>query len=144
MAAKRRKFTEEEQRILKENPYTYRVYQDIIRFTMEFKKEFVCRYEAGMAPSRIVEELGYSAEMLGVRCVGSIYRNIQKQMNSPEGLHEGRVRSEKLRPHSTDYSSVPPAQAIKLMQHELLYLRQEMEFLKKIITADDLPKRGSK
>lgn len=144
MAVKRRKFSEEDQRILKENPYTYRVYQDIIRFTLEFKKEFVRRYEAGMAPSRIVEELGYSAEMLGPRCVNSIYRNIQKQINSPAGLHEGRVRSKKLRPHSTDYSSVPPTQAIDLMQHELLYLRQEIEFLKKIITADAPMKRGKK
>ena len=33
-------------------------------------------------------------------------------------------------------------QAVELMQHELLYLRQEMEFVKKIMNAGNSPKQG--
>lgn len=142
MRTNRREFTAEEQAILKKNPYTYRVYKSSIRFTIEFKETFMRQYEEGMSPTKIVEGLGYDAEMLGKRCIDSLYRNLQKQQASPEGLHEGSLRSKKIRPGSTDYESVPPKQALQLMQHELLYLRQEMEFLKKIINADKSPKKG--
>lgn len=47
-------------------------------------------------------------------------------------MHEGNAPCKKHRPHSTDYSVVPKDQAVELMQHELLYLRQEMEFVKKL------------
>lgn len=116
-------FTEEARVILKQNPYTYRVFKNSIRFTIEFKESFMRQYEAGMSPTKIVEGMGYDAEMLGKRCVNSLYRNLQKQQASPAGLHEGSVRSKKIRPGSTDYDAVTPKKAIQLMQHELLYLR---------------------
>ena len=34
-----------------------------------------------------------------------------------------------------DYKSMPPTLAIEAMQHEITYLRQEVEFLKKIISV---------
>lgn len=129
---KRREFTAEERAILKANPYTYRVFKNSIRFTLEFKEAFLQRYEAGELPAKIVEGFGYDVEMLGRRCVNSLYRNLKKQQASPAGLHEGALQRRRLRPGSTDYESVPPARAIQLMQHELLYLRQEVEFLKKL------------
>ena len=132
VSANRREFTEEERAILKENPYTYRVFKNSIRFTIEFKETFMRQYEAGMPPIKIVESLGYDADMLGKRCINSLYRNLKKQQASPEGLHEGSLRSKKIRPGPVDYESVPPKQALQLMQHELLYLRQEVEFLKKL------------
>ena len=100
------------------------------------------QYEAGMSPTKIVEGMGYDAEMLGKRCVNSLYRNLQKQQASPAGLHEGSVRSKKIRPGSTDYDAVTPKRAMQLMQHELLYLRQEVEFLKKISSARGGRKQG--
>ena len=100
------------------------------------------QYEAGMSPTKIVEDLGYDAEMLGKRCINSLYRNLQKQQASSAGLHEGSLRSRKLQPGSTDYDAVAPKRAMQLMQHELLYLRQEVEFLKKIINVDKPPKKG--
>ena len=142
MGTSQREFTKEERAILKQNPYTYRVFKNSIRFTIEFKESFMRQYEAGMSPTKIVEGIGYDAEMLGKRCVNSLYRNLQKQQASPAGLHEGSVRSKKIRPGSTDYDAVTPKRAMQLMQHELLYLRQEVEFLKKIINADKPPKKG--
>ena len=56
--------------------------------------------------------MGYDAEMLGKRCVNSLYRNLQKQQASPAGLHEGSVRSKKIRPGSTDYDAVTPKRAM--------------------------------
>lgn len=135
MGRKRREFTAEAQAILKKNPYTYRVFKNSVRFTIAFKEAFVSQYEAGVAATKIVESLGYDAELLGQRCIGSLYRNFKKQQASPDGLHEGSLRRKKLQPGSTDYEAVSPRRAMQLMQHELLYLRQEVEFLKKIINA---------
>lgn len=142
MSTNRREFTAEEQAILKENPYTYRVFKNSVRFTIEFKEAFVSQYEAGMSPRKIVEGFGYDADMLGRRCISSLYRNFKKQQVSPNGLHEGSLRRQKLQLDSTDYEYVTPRQAMKLMQHELLYLRQEVEFLKKIIHMDKSAKQG--
>ena len=59
----RREFTAEEQARLKENPYTYRVFKNSVRFTIEFKETFIKQYEAGMPPIKIVEGFGYDVEL---------------------------------------------------------------------------------
>lgn len=92
---KSREFTPEEQSVLEKNPYTYRVYKSSIRFTRGFKEEFMRQYEAGVPPTKIVEGLGYDADMLGSRCINSLYRNFQKQQASPAGLHEGGLTASK-------------------------------------------------
>ena len=90
------------------------------------------RYQAGQSPSRILADLGYDVDALGKRRIQAIRDHIRKEAASPKGLHEGNALCRKRRPHSTDYSAVPKEQAVELMQHELLYLRQEMEFVKKL------------
>ncbi len=66
--------------------------------------------------------------------------HIVKESLSEAGLHEGTLHS-KIKPSSRDYTTLPESKAIEYMQHELLYLRQEVEFLKKIIAADNAGKR---
>lgn len=138
----RSKFTRQQVDAFQANPYTYRISESTIRFTLEFKKEFWKRYQAGQSPSRILTDLGYDVDALGKRRIQAIRDHIRKEAASPEGLHEGNAPCRKRRPHSTDYSSVPKDQAVELMQHELLYLRQEMEFVKKIMNAGNSPKQG--
>ena len=53
---KRNTFTKREIRILKINPYTYRVTESQMFYTKEFKEEFWCRYQEGETPRKIVEE----------------------------------------------------------------------------------------
>jgi len=71
-----REFTKEERAILKQNPYTYRVFKNSIRFTIEFNESFMRQYEAGMSPTKIVEGMGYDAEMLGKRSGGGISKKL--------------------------------------------------------------------
>ena len=136
----RRKFTEEEVRILAKNPYTYRVTDTTIRFTLAFKEEFLRRYKEGLSPKQIVQDLGYRVDILGGRRVEGLRDHIVKESLSEAGLHEGTLHN-KIKPASRDYTTLPESKAIEYMQHELLYLRQEVEFLKKIIAADNAGKR---
>ncbi len=131
MGRNRRKFTEEEIRILVDNPYTYRVTDTTIRFTLAFKEEFLKRYKEGLSPKQIVKDLGYSVDILGARRVEGLRDHIVKESLSEAGLHEGTLHR-KIKPCSRDYTTLPESKAIEYMQHELLYLRQEMEFLKKL------------
>ena len=140
MANCRKRFTEEEIRILASNRYKYRITEMTIRFTLEFKKEFLKRYKEGYSPTQIVTDLGYDASVLGKRRIEGIRDHIMKESLSEAGLHEGTLFP-KMLPSSKDYTTIPKEKAIEYIQHELIYLRQEVEFIKKIITAENLKRR---
>lgn len=129
-----RSFTEEEQALLRENKYTYSVSANTISFTVAFKKEFWKRYQTGQTPRQILEELGYDYQMLGKSRVSGLQSMIRKQ--AQEGtFREGQHPSYAVSNHP-DYSSMPDEQKLHAMEHELYYLRHEMEFLKKILKPD--------
>lgn len=126
-----RSFTKEEQALLRENKYTYSVSANTISFTIEFKKEFWKRYQTGQRPRQIVEELRYDFQMLGESRVCGLQSMIKKQAlegNFRKGQHTSYAVS-----NHPDYSSMPDDQKLHAMEHELYYLRHEMEFLKKIL-----------
>lgn len=93
MGKNRRKFTEEEIRILVDNPYTYRVTDTTIRFTLAFKEEFLKRYKEGFSPKQIVKDLGYSVDILGARRVEGLRDHIVKESLSEAGRIEGTLHS---------------------------------------------------
>lgn len=140
MSRAKRKFTEEEIRILAANPYTYRVTEKTIRFTLAFKEEFLRRDKEGYSVKQIFIDLGYDYEMLGKRRCEGVRQHVVHEAISESGLHEGTLFP-KIKPSSRDYTTLPESKAIEYMQHELLYLRQEVEFLKKIISQDNGAKR---
>ena len=126
-----RSFTKEEMQILRENKYTYSVSPNTISFTIEFKREFWRRYQAGERAREIVETLGYDPQMLGETRISGLQGMIRKQAiegNFREGQHQSYALS-----NHPDYSSMPEYQKLRAMEHELYYLRHEMEFLKKIL-----------
>ena len=129
-----RSFTQEEMDTLRNNKYTYSVSPNTISFTIEFKKEFWKRYQSGQSPREIDKALGYDDQMLGTTRISGLQGMIRKQAK------EGRFREG---PHTSyavsnhpDYSTMPDDQKLFAMEHELYYLRQEMEFLKKILRPD--------
>ena len=136
----RNTFTKREIQILKSNPYTYRVTESQIFYTKEFKEEFWRRYQEGETPRKIVEELGYDPDMLGTARLSGLQINIKKQALRPGGFTEGKGRKKSLRSgmYSVDYS--PSDETVVKMQHEIMYLRQEVEFLKKITSLKNTGK----
>lgn len=69
-------------------------------------------------------------------------QHIKKQALSGNGFSEGANRKRRIPPKPTNAEELESPQSIERMQNELLYLRQEVEFLKKIIIADN--SRGKK
>ena len=60
---------------------------------------------------------------------------------SGNGFTEGENRTKRVAMKATDEIELSSPQSIERMQNEILYLRQEVEFLKKIIIAENTKKR---
>lgn len=127
-----RTFSNDEIKQLAANPYTYKVTSGQLSFTSEFKELFWSEYGQHITPSEILRKYGYDPVMLGRSRVTGIQRLIKKEAEQEGSFYNGR------RPVGTGYNTTvsdeksTSADTIKKMQHELEYLRQEMEFLKKI------------
>lgn len=75
----RKMFTQEQVRIMAENPYTLHVSTTQITFTNAFKEEFWQRYQEGDTPRTIMYNLGYNPEVLGRNRLSGIQNVVCKQ-----------------------------------------------------------------
>ena len=136
-------FTPEEIKVLEANPYTRRVSASGLSITMEAKQRVLELYETGLTSRQIVEALGYDYEILGVQRMKNIVRNTRKEAASPRGLHEGypmtaAVRMDNEEIEQLDNSAVSYAR----LKNEVIYLREEVKFLKKLSQEVIQGKRG--
>jgi len=127
-------FTEEELKSIRANPYVKSATAKMVRFTVEFKEEFWRQYnEECKSPRRIVEGMGFDAEVLGEKRISGILMHIRQRIESGESLRDYRKTPES---ELTDIRKLPQSKAMQRMQHKILYMEQELEFIKKTILAD--------
>lgn len=131
-----KKFTQKEMAILKKNPYTSSVSESTLKFTKEFKEEFWRRYQAGERTKNIISDLGYNLDILGEARTVGIYQHIKREAYSETGFRDSSTRPDP-KSKKGDFADLPSDQALTRMQHELLYMRQELDFIKKIIKTDN-------
>ena len=142
-------YTLKEQKLLSLNPYTYKVTKNKLFFTASFKEAFWLSYKAGKSPRKILSELGYDLSMFGQKQIDSIVQNIKRQAESCSGFSEGINHDfrplTKLRKSNVDLKSknnTPYTQGeIERLEAEVVYLRQEVEFLKKLFKVSNNIKR---
>ena len=132
-----KKFTPEQLEILANNPYTSKVDWHHIWFTLEFQNLFLTRYEQGESSSEIFESLGYDIEILGRYRVYNYPRNLYSRLEKGLPLTETPGQKKVNAPSNVDYNTMPAQQSVAAMQRELQYLRQQVEFLKKITELDN-------
>lgn len=131
------KFTPEQIAELRQNPYTYKVSECQIFFTSEFKEKFYQLRQDGLSLKEVIVSLGYDPEILGEKRIDGISHLINKAVREGKGFREG------VAPRTSILDEECPEltrENFLKMQHELLYLRQEMEFLKKITSTKDTRK----
>ncbi len=125
----RKQFTEEQLQLLRQNPYVYSVTASRLLLTKEFKEIFMTAYNAGESLRKILENHGLGTELIGERRVWSISMHIREEYKKFGEFHEG------YRTQPATGSAHQPAtdqDELKQLRHEVDYLKQEMEFLKKI------------
>ena len=140
-----REYTAREMKLLKANPYTFKVTKNKLYFTVEFKEAFWTAYQAGMAPRKILEDLGYDIEMFGQKQVDSIVQRIKHQAQSGKGFSQGENRTRRKKDHLSipERTPIESKEALAGILNEVKYLRQEVEFLKKIVKIENTTARKS-
>lgn len=122
---------------LKANPYTFKVTKHKLYFTAAFKEAFWIGYQAGNAPRKLLSEFGYDLNILGQKQIDSIVQRLKKEAQSGRGFSEGEQRER--RPRMGDNENIGQEVSgsgslqMNRLINELKYLRQEVEFIKKII-----------
>ena len=130
-----KEYTPKQIKELKANPYTLNVTKNKLYFTAKFKEDFWISYQAGNAPRKILLDFGYNLEYFGQKQIDYIVQRIKRQALSGNGFTEGENRQKRIPMKATNEEDLSSPQSIERMQNELLYLRQEVEFLKKIIIS---------
>ena len=129
-----------------ENPNTSAVTASRLSDYLEAKKVILELHQAGWTARRIVEELGNMILRCSVRAAheGNMVRNVRREAESKNGLHEGYLRTAGTRMSEEeieDSSECNPGSYAKL-KNEVIYLREEVEFLKKVSQQVISGKRG--
>lgn len=134
---KKSTFTPEQIDSLASNKFTAKVNRHQIIFTLEFKNLFLSRYEQGDTSIEIFEDCGYDINILGRHRVYGFARRLRELVESGRPLTEDYPNARATKPVNTDYNTMPSHLSVAAMQRELTYLRQQVEFLKKITELDN-------
>lgn len=127
-------FTTEQITVLKQNRYTLSVSPSTLKFTDDFKEDFWKLYLSNMPIREIYRTLGYDPSMFGEKRIEGFVYNLRKKYLTDDQRRASQERSSKVKrpPADTEYSKMKSTDAIRAMETELTYLRQEVDFLKKL------------
>ena len=136
-----KEYTAKQIKQLEKNPYVFKATKHRLYYTAKFKEDFWVSYQAGNTPRKILTDFGFDINIFGQKQIDSLVQHIKKQALSGNGFSEGENRQRRVPMKATLEEELSSSQSIERMQNELLYLRQEVEFLKKIIIADNSRKK---
>jgi len=137
-----KEYTAKEIKILKANPYTFKVTKNKLYFTTEFKETFWIGYQAGTAPRKLLKDMGYDLDMFGQKQIDSIVQRIKKQAQNGYGFTQGENCTRRIKDKiikTEDISNSLPEITAQIW-NEVKYLRQEVEYLKKIVKVENTRK----
>ena len=132
----KKKFTPEEIKHLRANPYTLRVTEDTISYTLAFKEAFWELSLQGYTGTAAFRKLGYNTQVLGFERIHNTTKRIRQAGKSMEGFRESNLRGMRIKSdwkERTDFAGGESDEAAKRMQREIVCLQQQMAFLKKVM-----------
>ncbi len=136
MKKRERVYSEEQIKILEQNPYTHSVTPYTLVLTLEFKQFFMSKVnEPGMTCPKILRAAGYDTTFLKRSYFDSLRKKILTEAASPEGLKppRGLSQTEKIRAFAKkDLERQKASTSIRELQDRVVHLEQQIEFLKKI------------
>jgi len=132
----KKKFTPEEMKHLRANPYTLRVTEDTISYTLAFKEAFWELSLQGYTGTAAFRKLGYNTQVLGFERIHNTTKRIRQAGKSVEGFRESNLGGMRIKSdwkEQTDFAGGESGEAAKRMQREIVHLQQQMAFLKKVM-----------
>lgn len=139
-------FDNKQIRMLLNSPHVASVSCNSISYTKEFKEWAWQRYCDGIEPKKIFRDSGIDPTVLGVNRVKGLFDSLRDQKERGLPFNNGNEPHTELPdklfqlpniPRKPKYSviEITPNELAKLV-HQVKYLTQELEFIKKIILAD--------
>ena len=122
-------FTLEEVNELSKNPYVKNVSRRSMVMTPEFKQLAINEMLKGKSMRQVFEGIGISPELLGESRILGYSERIWKQSDREEGFRDQRADNRRREAKS---SEAQKDKRIRQLEHQIAYLSQENEFLKKI------------
>ena len=138
----KKKFTPAEVEELRANPYTEKVTERQISFTLAFKEAFWRLSVEGCTGHMALRKLGYDPEILGFERVHNITKRIRHAARTPEGIRgakKSRMRISREQFSQAELEKMSRRESERRLQNEIVYLQQQMAFLKKLMRQPDEP-----
>ncbi len=143
MGKRQARFTDDDIQELSKNPHTLSVTGNRLSVTLAAKEKILELFNEGRSRRQIMAELGYDPDLLGDDRVKNIIRSTRREAESAQGLHEGYSRAAKKHLDKEEIEQLDEsASSYAKLKNEVIYLRQEVEFLKKISQQVISGKRG--
>lgn len=124
------KLTKQQIEILSNCPQVARITDATVVFTQTFKRYFCEEYIKGKSPRTILQESGIDPAVLGVTRMNSLRWHALEEWEVADGKIEQANNKSKLSKAKTVEGK------LSIIEHELIYTRQELKYLKKIFHAD--------
>ena len=121
-------FTDEQLRLLEENPYVVKASKKSITYSEEFKELYWIDYQNGMQPIEIFKKYGFDPYALGSRRRDNFTHRLKKQAAREEGFKDTRSKNSG-RPSTKELSLEVQLERLK---HKNEVLQQENDFLKRV------------
>lgn len=119
-------FNEEEIQILRDHPGIEFVSDRFIRFNSEFKKQAYDWYITGGSMVDFFRKNGIDPELIGLTRIYSFTNNLKNKKLKDNTFEDGRCFNSR-RPRDLN----DPERRIDELEMKVIYLQQEVEFLKK-------------
>lgn len=121
-------FTDEQLRLLEENPYVVKVSKKSITYSEEFKELYWIDYQNGMQPIEIFKKYGFDPYALGSRRRANFTDRLKKQTARKDGFKDTRSKNSG-RPSTKELSL---EEQLERLKHKNEILQQENDFLKRV------------
>ena len=130
----RKQLTKDEIGELEQNPSIAKVTSSTVSFTPEFKRIAYQQLVDGRTMREILSEVGIRPEVLGNSRLWGIAEKLRQNADREEGYADLRKGDHRKAAKAT--AARTEKEELTALRHEVAYMRQEIEFLKKVQAAD--------
>ena len=124
---------------LREHIYVKFASQRVVNFTSEFKQLAYDELHKGKTMRKIFAEAGFDIEKLGQKRLENFQASIEKAAQSEDGFTDKRSNNHR-QEAQTDEANL--LKRLRQLEHQVAYLQQENDFLKKIEEAEKAVKKN--
>ena len=124
---------------LQEHIYVKYASQRTVNFTSEFKQFTYDELHKGKTIREIFTEVGFDVEKLGQKRLDNFQLRLEKEAQREEGFADKRSRNHR---HEAQSNEANLLKRLKQLEHQVAYLQQENDFLKKIDEAEKAVKQN--